>query len=84
MQNSATRRLSRLERVSLLLLFGLVVAFLGMVELRSAFLSRRMGDLTCYLRPAWGALVGEDIYALKDPNGYVWSIYQDNSGGQWT
>ncbi|WP_435007074.1 VOC family protein [Tundrisphaera lichenicola] len=23
-------------------------------------------------------------FALKDPNGYVWSIYQDNSGGQWT
>ena len=23
-------------------------------------------------------------FALKDPNGYVWSVYQDNSGGQWT
>ncbi len=23
-------------------------------------------------------------FALKDPNGYVWSIYQDKSGGQWT
>lgn len=23
-------------------------------------------------------------FALKDPDGYVWSIYQDNSGGQWT
>ena len=23
-------------------------------------------------------------FALKDPNGYVWSIYQDNTGGQWT
>ncbi len=22
--------------------------------------------------------------ALKDPDGYVWSIYQDKSGGQWT
>ena len=23
-------------------------------------------------------------FALRDPDGYVWSIYQDKSGGQWT
>lgn len=23
-------------------------------------------------------------FALRDPDGFVWSIYQDNSGGQWT
>ena len=23
-------------------------------------------------------------FALKDPNGFVWSVYQDKSGGQWT
>lgn len=23
-------------------------------------------------------------FALKDPDGYVWSVYQDLSGGQWT
>jgi uncharacterized glyoxalase superfamily protein PhnB len=23
-------------------------------------------------------------FALKDPDGYIWSIYQDKSGGQWT
>jgi uncharacterized glyoxalase superfamily protein PhnB len=22
-------------------------------------------------------------FALKDPDGYVWSVYQDNSGGRW-
>ncbi len=22
-------------------------------------------------------------FALKDPDGYVWSIYQDKSGGKW-
>ena len=22
--------------------------------------------------------------ALKDPDGYIWSVYQDLSGGQWT
>jgi uncharacterized glyoxalase superfamily protein PhnB len=23
-------------------------------------------------------------FALRDPDGFVWSIYQDKSGGQWT
>ena len=23
-------------------------------------------------------------FALKDPDGFVWSIYQDKSGGKWT
>jgi len=23
-------------------------------------------------------------FALKDPDGYIWSVYQDKSGGQWT
>src|SRR5882724_1719615 len=70
MQNTATRMPSRLEWTGLAFLVVLVIAFGGMVELRSAFLSRRMGDLTCYLRPAWGALAGENIYDLDDGNGW--------------
>ena len=23
-------------------------------------------------------------FALKDPDGFVWSVYQDKSGGRWT
>lgn len=23
-------------------------------------------------------------FALKDPDGFIWSIYQDKSGGRWT
>jgi uncharacterized glyoxalase superfamily protein PhnB len=23
-------------------------------------------------------------FALRDPDGYIWSVYQDKSGGQWT
>lgn len=23
-------------------------------------------------------------FAVKDPDGYIWSVYQDNSGGAWT
>ncbi len=61
MIDNVTRPLSRLERVFLYSLLALVIVFGGMVEMRSAFLSRRMGDLGCYLRPAWAAWVGEDI-----------------------
>jgi hypothetical protein len=70
MTNPATRPLLALEKGVLLLLLALVIAFGVVVEVRSAFLSRRMGDLGCYLRPAWGVLVGEDIYDLKDDNGW--------------
>jgi alpha-1,2-mannosyltransferase len=70
MQNSATRMPSRLEWAVLPVLLVIAIGFGAMVELRSAYLSRRMGDLTCYLRPAWAALVGENIYDIKDPNGW--------------
>jgi uncharacterized glyoxalase superfamily protein PhnB len=23
-------------------------------------------------------------FALRDPDGYIWSVYEDKSGGQWT
>jgi uncharacterized glyoxalase superfamily protein PhnB len=46
----------------------------------------------CLEEGAMLALLGEPVdqpwgwreFALKDPDGYIWSIYQDNSGGQWT
>ena len=46
-------RLSRGERWGLVLFFTAVVGFGALVEFRTAFLSRKMGDLDCYLRPAW-------------------------------
>jgi hypothetical protein len=70
MQNTATRMPSRLEWAALTICLLLAIAFGAMVEMRSAFLSRRMGDLDCYLRPAWAALVGKDIYDIKDDNGW--------------
>jgi hypothetical protein len=42
------------------LLFGVLV------EVRSCFLSRRMGDLDCYLRAAWAVRTGRDLYAVTD------------------
>lgn len=46
----------------------------------------------CLEQGAFMAVSGEPVdqtwgwreFALKDPDGYVWSIYQDKSGGQWT
>jgi hypothetical protein len=50
-----------------LILFGLVLlAFGAVVELRSAFLTRRMGDLGCYVRAAWAVRTGNDIYEVTD------------------
>ena len=46
----------------------------------------------CMDEGAYLAVSGEPIdqtwgwreFALKDPDGYVWSVYQDKSQGQWT
>jgi hypothetical protein len=50
------------------LLLVALAAFGGLVELRSAFLSRRMGDLGVFLRTAWAVRAGEDIYQVADDN----------------
>jgi hypothetical protein len=70
MNDSVTGRPSRLEWLMLLLLLAVGVGFGAMVEMRSAFLSRRMGDLGCYLRPAWAILHGKSIYDVTDNNGW--------------
>jgi hypothetical protein len=38
--------------------------------MRSAFLSRRMGDLGCFVRPGWAVRTGNDIYDVRDDNGW--------------
>jgi hypothetical protein len=48
----------------LALLFGVLV------ELRSAYLKRRMGDLGVFLRAAWAVRTGQDIYTATDDNGF--------------
>jgi hypothetical protein len=52
-----------------LVLAGLVV-FGGVVEFRSAFLKRRMGDLEVFLRAGWAVRTGADIYAITDSKGF--------------
>jgi hypothetical protein len=60
--------LSRLERGVLATLLALVAVFGALVEYRTAFLKRRMGDLGCYLRAAWAVRAGADLYEVTDNN----------------
>src|SRR5438105_14052376 len=58
------------QRCGLALGIATVVCFGGLVELRSAYLQRRMGDLGVFLRTAWAVRTGHDIYTVTDDNGY--------------
>jgi hypothetical protein len=66
-QGSGWKRWNRRGWILLLipaLLFG------ALVELRSAYLHRRMGDLGVFLRTAWAVRAGQDIYTVTDNNGF--------------
>jgi hypothetical protein len=58
------------EKVCVVWLLASVVLFGLFVEYRSAFLSRRMGDVDCYLRAAWAVRAGVDMYGLTEDNGW--------------
>ncbi len=60
----------RWEWWALALLFLATVVFGVLVENKSAFLSRRMGDLGCYLRAAWAVRTGGDMYGVTEDNGW--------------
>src|SRR5437899_2686373 len=62
--------LSRWQRWGLALCLVVVVLFGLLVEMRSAYLQRRMGDLGVFLRTAWAVRTGQDIYTVTDNNGY--------------
>ncbi len=62
--------LQRWEKVCVGLLLASAVVFGGLVENKSAFLNRRMGDLGCYLRAAWAVRAGVDMYGLTEDNGW--------------
>src|SRR5207245_35335 len=54
------------------LILGIAAAVLFgiLVEMRSAYLQRRMGDLGVFVRTAWAVRSGQDIYSVTDHNGY--------------
>jgi hypothetical protein len=66
--SSAGVRLSRWERLGIGLLLAGFLAFGVLVEVRSALLTRRMGDLSVYLRAAWSVRAGENCYDITDDN----------------
>jgi hypothetical protein len=65
---TAVQKLARWERWVLGALVVTFVAFGFLVERRSAFLRRRMGDLGCYLRAGWAVRAGVPIYGVVDDN----------------
>jgi hypothetical protein len=46
------------------------VLFGGLVEYRSAFLTRRMGDFGVYVRGAWAVRTGKDLYTVTSDNNW--------------
>jgi hypothetical protein len=64
-------RLRFWERLGMAALVGVIVVFGVIVEIRSALLSRHMGDAGVYLRAAWAARMGgADLYTIVDDNGW--------------
>ncbi len=58
------------ERFLVGVLFFFLLFFADIVQIRSAFLSRVMGDADCFFRAGWAAKVGKSIYEVTDPNGW--------------
>jgi hypothetical protein len=73
LQPNALSRLTRMEKCFLGTLVLGAALFGAIVVLRTAFLSRHMGDLGCYLRTAWAVRAGADIYAIEDDNHWHYS-----------
>jgi hypothetical protein len=61
------------EKLALGAFFLTVFLFGVLVEVRSAFLQRRMGDLGVFLRAAWAVRTGADFYAVTDANDWHYS-----------
>ncbi len=60
----------RWEMRGVYVLIATVFAFAFAVEMRSAFMARRMTDLGVYLRAAWAVRSGENIYEVTDTNNW--------------
>jgi hypothetical protein len=61
---------SRRERWALAGFFLILMGFGWLVQMRSALLSKRMGDLNVFLRAGWAVRSGADLYAITDDNGF--------------
>jgi hypothetical protein len=68
MDGSATKPLSRWEKIGIALFVVFLLGFGVHVEQRSAFLERRMGDLDVFLRAAWAVRNDADLYEITSDN----------------
>lgn len=71
----ATAPLSRWGRLHLWGMLVLIAAFGAVVEMRSAFLTRRMSDLTVFIRAGWAVRSGENIYQVSDERNGWYYVY---------
>jgi hypothetical protein len=60
--------LNRWHRLGLWALAATFVGFAILAEVRGAFLQRPMTDVQVYLRAAWAARTGGDVYTITDDN----------------
>jgi len=70
MNDPACASLKPIERWCIAILLSLFVLLGVYVEIRSARLSRRMGDFGCYVRGAWAVWSGARLYDVVDNNGW--------------
>jgi hypothetical protein len=68
MDGAAFKPLGNSEKIGVALFFLMLVVFGGLVEQRSAFLTRRMGDLDVFLRAAWAVRNDADLYEITSDN----------------
>jgi hypothetical protein len=64
------RRMTRGERIFFGFMITVVIYYAVITEVRSCFLERRMTDFGVYLRAAWAARTGNDMYAITCDNGW--------------
>jgi alpha-1,2-mannosyltransferase len=64
--------LRRLERLGLIALLFLVIAFGMLVIWRSAFSQSRRTDATCYFTAGWAVRTGQNIYEVSTDRGWFW------------
>src|SRR5262249_33720576 len=68
MDGDATKPLGRWGKIGVIAFFLLLAGFGAHVEQKSAFLTRRMGDLDVFLRAAWAVRNDADLYAITSDN----------------
>ena len=70
MDSSAMKPLGRWGKIGVGLFALLFIVLGGVVENRSAFMERRMGDLDVFLRAAWAVRNDADLYAITSDNNW--------------